>query len=282
MAEPLQFFTNTVGRLVSGSITQKRVKDNDGRPIPEDEQRYEFGIAFEKRAIWDEILVGKFHPYLMSALASDPNGLQRVNAWFQNPGAKGIFSMKIGDGDAPNSKGRVNEHTKGCFVFYCNAIEPRACVVGTNADIDPAEIKLGYYVQLAGNIKPNDEPGDRAGIYLNGNILRLVAEGDVIVAGIDAETAFGGTTADGLQLPPGARPLGSGNGNAQAFGQTSLPGSGTAPAPNQTGGAPSGLPLPGASSSAQPQAPASSYTGYMGTGQPGNTGAPGLPLPGGA
>jgi hypothetical protein len=280
MSEPLNFFTNTVGRFVSGSLTNKRTKDQDNRPIPEDNQRFEFGIAFEKTAIWNEVIAGQFWPYLSSALAADANGLQRMQQWFQAPGAKGTFSMKINDGDAPNSKGRVNENTKGCFVFWFNAIDVKTCGP-VNNDIDPAAIKPGFFVQVAGNIKSNGQPGDRAGIYMNGNIVRLVAEGDVISMGVDADTAFGGTTADSVQLPAGAKPLGAGAGA-----DLPLPGGAPAPAPAPT--APAAPPAPPAAPSAPPTVPASPsepHTGYM---QPpaapsAPAAQPGLPpLPGGA
>ena len=48
MANKHDFFTNSVGRFVSGSMTEKRAKDNDGRAIDPDDQRFEFGVAFRK------------------------------------------------------------------------------------------------------------------------------------------------------------------------------------------------------------------------------------------
>lgn len=282
--EPLNFFTNTVGRLIGGSLTEKRKKDNENRPIAEDDQRFEFSVAYEKGAIWQEILAGQIYPYLQSALANDANGLQRMQNWFQNPSQKGVFSMKIGDGDAPNSRGVINENTKGCFVFYFSAIQPKTCGP-VNDDIDPSAIKNGYYVQVAANIKPNGQPGDRAGIYLNGNIVRLVAEGEIIVGGLDADTAFGGTTAQGLQLPPGAKPLGSNNGTSDL----PLPGGSPAPVQPPMGSVPPQQPQ--GQYSAQPPVPASPaepHTGYMQPPQQPQQPAapaaqPGLPpLPGGA
>jgi hypothetical protein len=52
MANRFDFFTPVVGRFVNGSITEKRTKDSDNREIPLDKQRFEFGVAFEKTAIW--------------------------------------------------------------------------------------------------------------------------------------------------------------------------------------------------------------------------------------
>jgi hypothetical protein len=154
------------------------------------------------------------------------------------------FSMKVADGDKASAEGRVNEHTKGCFVLYFSSIyAPKA--VGPDpafTEIDPAIVKRGFYVQIAGNIGPNEQPGDRAGIYLNGNVVRLIAEGEEIRGGIDAAAAFGGAAAP-TALPPGARPLGSTSGHGASFGAApaGLPGlPGAAPAPAAM--APAGMP----------------------------------------
>lgn len=243
MTEPLQFFTGPVGRFISGSLTEKRAKDNDNRPIEADKQRFEFGVAFDKQEIWS-LFAETWYPYLTQALAADQNAMTRVGQWFQNPGAKGIFSMKVTDGDMPNADGRLNEYAKGCFVIWFNAIDIKT-VGPSNEDIAVEMVKRGFYVQIAGNIKPNGQPGDRAGIYINANIVRLIGEGDEIHGGVDPETAFGGTTAP-TALPPGARPVGSNNGAAGAF----PPPGGPAPAPAQTAPA-----APGAAPTAPAAAP---------------------------
>lgn len=254
MADPLHFYTPMIGRFVSGSLTEKRSKDGEGRPIAPDNQRFEFGIAFDKQQAW-AFLGEKFYPYLASALSVDQNGLQRMSNWFQNPAAKGIFSMKITDGDAPNQKGHVSDHTKGMFVFWFSAIDLKT-VDPNNLDLSPDMIKRGWFVQVAGSIKPNEQQGDRAGIYMNGNIVRLVAEGDVIVGGIDPTEAFGGTTAaTPAALPPGARPLGSSSGVAAGFAPA---GGSMAPVGQFAGAPPAGIPI--ASPGSPPAAP---YAGAM-------------------
>lgn len=251
MSERLDFFTPVVGRFVNGSITEKRTRDNDNREIPADKQRFEFGVAFEKAAIWP-MLTEQWYPWLASILARDQNALARMTNWFST--LQG-FSMKVSDGDAPNSRGVVNEHTKGCFVLYFSSMyAPKA--VGPDpafTEIDPATIKRGFYVQVAGNLGSNEQPGDRAGIYLNGNIVRLIAEGDEIRGGVDAASAFGGAAAP-TALPPGARPLGSTSGHGAAFGGAPMmpPAGGVAPglpqaAPAPAPMAPVGMPaMPGA------------------------------------
>lgn len=273
MEDRLDFFTPVVGRFVNGSITEKRTKDNDNRDIPADKQRFEFGVAFEKAAIWP-MLVEQWYPFLATALHNDHNALSRMTNWFSTMQG---FSMKVADGDAANSRGQLNEHTRGCFVIYFSSLyAPKA--VGPDpmfTEIDPAMIKRGFYVQIAGNIGSNGQPGDRAGIYVNGNIMRLIAEGDEIRGGIDAATAFGGAAAP-TALPPGARPLGSTSGMGAAFGAAPAAGfpamPGVAPAPAQT--APVAMPgMPGV-------APATAYAGSAPNVAPHTgilAGPPGLP-----
>lgn len=262
MSERLDFFTPVVGRFVNGSITEKRTKDSDNREIPADKQRYEFGVAFEKAAIWP-MLTEQWYPFLAGAMARDQNALTRMTNWFSTMQG---FSMKVSDGDKPNSQGAFNEHTKGCFVVYFSSMYPPKAVGPDPAftEIDPAIIKRGFYVQVAGNIGSNDQPGDRAGIYVNGNVMRLIAEGDEIRGGIDAASAFGGAAAP-TALPPGARPLGSTSGMGAAFGA----------------GAPAGLPgMPGVAPAPVQTAPAAMPGGLPGvaptTASAGNVGAPGV------
>ena len=102
MSEPLQFFTPIVGRMTHGSVVEKRTKDQDNRLIDPDKQRFEIGVAFDKQALWPW-LTETVYPYLSSALSQDRNAMQRMQNWFST--FQG-FSMKITDGDAPNSRGQ--------------------------------------------------------------------------------------------------------------------------------------------------------------------------------
>ncbi len=243
MSERLDFFTPCVGRFVSGSLTEKRAKDYEGRPIPEDKQHFEFGVAFQKAEIWP-LLTEQWYPYLTADLASTPDALSRMQNWFSTFTG---FSMKVSDGDKPNAKGVLNENTQGCFVmWFSTGFLPKA--VGADpafTEIDIATIKRGYFVQVAGNIVFNGQQGDRVGIYINVNVVRLIAEGDEIRGGVDAATAFGGASAP-TALPPGARPLGTASGAGQAFG--AVPPTVPVPMPGAT------VPMPGMAST-QPPAP---------------------------
>jgi hypothetical protein len=63
-------------------------------------------------------------------------------------------------------------------------------------------------VDIAGSVALNGLTDNNAGIYMNPGVVRLVAEGEEIVGGIDPQAVFANHAAP-MQLPPGARPLGS-------------------------------------------------------------------------
>jgi hypothetical protein len=279
MTQRLDFFT-PIGRFVAGDVINKRTKDNDNRPIPEDKQRFEFGVAVEKQAAW-ALLTEQFYPWLGQVLAADQNALTRMTNWFST---FDDFSMKISDGDKPNSKGVVNEHTRGHFVFWFSSQFAPNTYGPSNEDISAEAIKRGFYVQVAGSIAPNGQPGDSAGIYLNGSMIRLMAEGDEIRGGGDPEAAFGGTTGANVALPPGARPVGAGNGAAGAFGGAPAPlpvGGAPAPLPTAPAPAPTALPAAPGTASLPVGSPPAPHTAVLAGPVPAAAPAPGLPpLPG--
>jgi hypothetical protein len=255
MGQNYPFFTNAVGRFISGSLTEKRTKDHNNRALPEDKQRYEFGIAFSKTDPDMARLFGEFNAYISQVWAADQQKLAALQNWFST--MQGV-PMKISDGDAPSKQGKVNENAAGCFVFWFSSSYPVKCCDPANQEIDAASIKRGYYVQVAGNIADNglawQADGKGAGIYMNPNVIRLIGEGDEIVGGIDPATAFGGTAAP-AQLPPGARPLGANVGlpGTQPTAPAAVPGMpGATPAPVQTAPVSAGMP---GSPTPQPVAP---------------------------
>lgn len=252
MANKHDFFTNSVGRFVSGSMTEKRTKDNDGRAIDPDDQRFEFGVAFRKDDPEMQTLFGGFWQFLSQEYANKPHVLQMVQNWFQTLNG---YSMKIADGDKPNSKGQVNENTRGHFVFYFSTNYPVTTVDAQYQEIPATNIKRGWFVRVAGNITPNGLENHQAGVYMNPSAIQLIAEGDEIRGGVDAQTAFGGTQAPAA-LPPGARPIGAGTPAGAAFGMPGAPAMGMpgAPAQQQTASAATMPGMPGAAPApAQPQ-----------------------------
>ena len=250
--EPLSFFAPVRGRFISGDMDKLRTRDHQNKPLDPEKQSYDFGIAFPKAEIWS-LMAEKFYPYLAQAFASDAQAMQRLQMWFQQPGlpgAQGGLSMKIGDGDKPSATtGKVNEHAKGCFVFYATSFgmgataEPPKAVAGPSHDklvqIDISQIKRGDYVTFHGSINPNGLQGNNCGVYLNCDTVWKLADGDPIAGGIDPTQAFAGAALTGSFDPSG--------GAAAGFGTPAFTPSAPAPGPMAPAGLPGAAPaLPGA------------------------------------
>ena len=206
MADKFQFVT-PVGRFVSGDMTKKREKDNQGRPIDADKQRFEFGIAFQKTDPQIGVLIQQIAQYAYTEYGKTaPHVAQRVANWMNTLDG---FSMKISNGDEPNSQGKVNPNTVGHWVFwFSTALDPIGAIAPSNAQIPLDRIKRGWFVDVAGSAAINGLTDNNAGIYMNPTVIRLVAEGEEIVGGVDPQQVFANHGAP-AQLPPGARPLGS-------------------------------------------------------------------------
>jgi len=246
MTDKLQFYT-PVGRFVSGSMTEKRDKDIQNRPLDPDKQRYEFGLAIRKDDPGLMPLLTQINQYALGAYAHAPAVQHRINGWMQTMSG---FSMKISDGDKPNAKGHVNQNTAGHFVFwFSTALDIKACDTA-NQEIDLQSVKRGYHVIVSGTCVVNGLLDDNAGIYMNPSWVMLHSEGDEIQGGISAEDAFAGMTVP-TTLPPGARPLGSNAGVPGGMtpgANPTMPGAVTSPptsAPPVTGGALPDVATPG-------------------------------------
>ena len=218
MTDTVNFNIPLKGRFVSGDMTQKREKDYRGNAIAPDKQRVEFGVAYPKAEFWNWLTTVFYPGPLAQALAGQAQAMQLATTWFQN-GFNG-FSMKIDDGDKPNTKGNINENTKGCFVVYFSALNPPQVYVGATPETlnqaDTSECKRGYYVMMSGNIRFNGKMPPQIGIYMNAGAVWLVEKGAEIVGGINAATAFAG-----VALPPGVAPMDLSNGAGAAFGAPS-------------------------------------------------------------
>lgn len=202
-----QIINTSVGRYVYGSLTEKRTEDFEGRPIPEDKQQYEIGVAYRKD---DPRLPAVFQAYaghMYNEFSKSPAIQQKIATaaqYFpQYPQALDGFSWKISDGDAPNRKGQVSEHTRGHWIFYFKSSFPIKCANQQNAEIPGDQVKRGYYVDVAFTCAGNGEQGDRAGGYLNPQFVRLIAYGEEIRGGVSAAEAFANAPVPS-QLPPGA------------------------------------------------------------------------------
>jgi len=252
MANKYRLFTQEAHRFVSGSITDKRDKDKDGRIIPEENRRYEYGVAMRKDSPDTLRIINEMHTIMSGEWANDAAKVAALNAYWQN-GLNGL-SMKISDGDNPNQKGVVNDNTKGCYVFWFSnwGGEPPKTVDPHNQDIPGSVIKRGYMVQIAMTIKDNEQPLPSSGIYLDSEVIRFADVADVISGGISADEAFGGT------LAPTA--------NKYQPGQVGMMTPSSAPAAT----APTGAGLPGATVQGNPVGvPGQTQQAAVGTQMPG-------------
>lgn len=278
----------SVGRYIGGSLTEKRTEDMDGRPIPADKQQYEIGVAYRKD---DPKLPAWFHGvagHAWTEFARDPAAQTKIGQAAQYfpayPQVLDGFSWKISDGDKPNRQGQVNENTRGHYVVYFKSSFPIRCANQQNAEIPADQIKRGYFVDVAHTVAGNGETGDRAGVYLNPQFVRLIAYGEEIRGGVSAAEAFANAPVP-QQLPQGASAMPiAGNPAALPPGatpqpQAQMPGFPSNPAPAFTG-APM-TPAPGAPA-AFPGGNAPSPTGFPGNPpvQPHPTFANGPAMPG--
>lgn len=280
MADNLQFVT-PVGRFVSGDLTKKRVKDKDGRDIAPDKQRFEFGIAFAKTDPQIGALIQQIATYAHGEYSKTaPHIAQRVVNWMNTLDG---FSMKIANGDKPNAEGKVNPNTAGHWVFYFStALDPIGAIAPTNAQIPLDRIKRGWFVDVAGSVAINGLTDNNAGVYMNPAVIRLVAEGEEIVGGIDPQAVFANHAAP-TQLPPGARPIGSAPSLPPGSG---MPGVGQMPGmmpgmPAQQAQMPGfgvGSPAMGAPAG-MPQAAPAGMQPFAPAGAPGQTASPGNGFP---
>jgi len=236
--ETVQFMTpaNPVGRLVGGSLTKSQTKDADGKPL------------VGKTGATQGKPMFKFY----IAVACPKNGSQ---AWYQTEyGAKVLkvgqeafgplaqnpsFSWKIEDGDSliPNLKGKTNASREGypgnwilnMAVMTFEDFSPiQTCNRDGTLPVNPADIKLGDYVQVVVNCKGNGS-SSKPGVYLNPIAVALIGHGKPIIHGVDVKTVGFGV---GAVLPPGASetPIGGLGAPAPFQAPTPLPGAFVPPA----------------------------------------------------
>lgn len=222
MSTPLrQNVTFPVGRLISGSVSEARTKDNKGNPLldkaGQPRSEFAFGVAYEKNGAvafyqtpWGAIIYGVARaafPHMY-----DPNGLLK-------PGYK--FSYKVTDGDStefntavPPTRPCDVAEWKGCFIVWFNSkFAPSTYDVrqwtpaqgGSPPALDASEIQCGDYVQVAGSIDSNGDT-QKSGTYANHSMVALAGYHPAgrIVRGPDASKAgFGeGVRPAGMVLAP--------------------------------------------------------------------------------
>ncbi len=261
------------GRLVMGSLTERQDKDQQGAPIPAEDQAYFFAVAVPKSSPEVGPLVNQLWQMAATDYANMPLVMAQINMGLAAP----QFSWKIEDGDAPQVDPKTGlarstpEYIKGCIIFkFRTKFEIGACDV-TGKDIARTAIKRGDYIDVMFNSQINGKVDHTAGIYLNPVAIRLLGYGEAIQSGVQASQAFAGrgAVAMGSQMPTaaGAAMPGAQMPGAQMPGAVGMP---TGNAPVQPGMVPAGAPMgmPGATSTASPSNPG--YPGILaGGGMPG-------------
>lgn len=200
-------FTTPVGRLVMGSPYKGRDKDAEGKPLvvkngPNAGQPrldYYLAVAIPKgsETHWNQTKWGDL--IWQTGAAAFPQG-QSVAP---------TFAWKVADGDSavPNKRGNKpcdREGHRGHWVLnFSSSFPPEIYNAdGSQRIQEPGAVKLGYYVQIAGNVEGNKSMS-QPGVYLNHRMVALSAAGPEIVVGPDATSAGFGQS----PLPPGATPL---------------------------------------------------------------------------
>jgi hypothetical protein len=256
MSKIREAFTTPAGRLVQGDPFVPQTKDrsgnlrvvksgpNAGQPSP---QTF-IAVAFPKTA--PDPATGVTVEGRNPAFEAFYGVLDRVarQEWpqFFPAGAQKAthprFAWKVKDGDGVDENGKSNADKEGFaghwVVSFASAYSPKVVRPAGNGVwetvTDPAALKRGYYVRVAGSATGNDST-DTPGLYVNLDMVEIVGYGPEIVSGPDAASVFGQPAA----LPPGASP-------------TPIAGPGpAAPAPGGPGG-----PLAAAVAPAAPASPA--------------------------
>lgn len=196
-------FTTPVGRLLMGSLYKPQTTDADGKPLvvksgpnagqPKVTFFFALGIPKGTEQHWSQTEWGA--KIWATGHAAFPKEAQSP-----------AFAWKIVDGDSqvPNKKGSKpcdREGHRGHWVLhFSSGFAPKIYNRdGTQAITEPDAVKLGYYVQVNGDVDGNSS-SQNPGVFLNHNMVALSAYGTEIVVGPDPTAAGFGAAA----LPAGA------------------------------------------------------------------------------
>lgn len=209
-------FLTPVGRLVQGDPFQKRTTDFDGKPLlirngpnaGQPTQQYLCSLAISKT---DPGLAPFYAQIVQAARAGFPQLFDAAGNCLHP-----TFAFKFTDGDGFDGSGKPNNQKEGFaghYVFkFSSSFPPRVFRQGRYAPQDQlteehhrGEIRRGYYYRISGTMEANGN-AQKPGVYLNLSMVELVALGDEITSGPDANAVFGGAGAPAA-LPAGARAL---------------------------------------------------------------------------
>ena len=203
--------TFPIGRYVAGSLYTGRTVDADGNQLVfktgqkagQPRTDYSFGVAFAKvpgqhwaSSEWGAKLWAMGHTVLANA------------------GDRPDFSWKVEDGDSTmiNKKNRRNcdrDGYPGHWIVFFTSIDKPATIVNADGSQEinsPGLIKPGYYIQVAGDIKPNGS-NSNPGLYVTPHFVAFSGacrEDQIISLGQDASSAGLGQSAApaGMVAPP--------------------------------------------------------------------------------
>jgi len=219
-------FLTPVGRLVQGDPMDPQTKDQQGNPltiktgpnIGQPTQRFFIALAFPKN---DPGFAALRAQMVQVARTAWPQ-------WFDAAGncTHPKFSWKIMDGDGVDDNGKPNNTKEGFaghwVVKFSSSFPPKCFYTGRYSPQDQIQDKMairrGYYVRVGGTVESNANP-QKPGLYVNLNMVELVALGKEIVSGPDAAAVFGAAPAPVLpagaialpgQQPPFASPQAAG------------------------------------------------------------------------
>lgn len=205
-------FVSPVGRFVQGSLTlENKIDPQTGKPkLGEDGQPIkENFIALAVRKD-DPGLPAFMQLCIAQAQADFPHLFQ--NGQMVRPD----FAWKMVDGDGIGSDGKPLSDKPGfagCIVFKMGTRYLPKCFHAGKYDPtqmiqNPSEvIKRGFYIRVAGTVRGNGvTPQDKTqkpGLFISPNLVELIAYGQEIVGGPDANKVFGGA-GPVTALPAGA------------------------------------------------------------------------------
>lgn len=221
-------FLSPVGRLVQGDAFEPQTKEYDGSPMVikrgpnagQPTQKWVAVVAFAKNdPAWPA-----FKAQMTAVARAAFPQLFDAAGNCTHP----AFAWKIADGDGIDQNGKANASKEGFaghwVVRFTSSFPPKCFYSGRyqpHEQIqDKMAIRRGYYVRIAGTIEGNGETG-KPGVYMNLNMIELVAQGKEIVSGPDAASVFGAGPAP--VLPAGAIALPGQQPGFQQPGATAAP-----------------------------------------------------------
>lgn len=258
------------GRLVMGDHVVKQDKDFYNNPVPEDKQKYWFGIAVPKTQPGVTEIIGQLYQLAITEYAQAAMVVQEI----QKGLATKDFAWKVADGDIPTmdektgQPKKIPEYIQGCYIFkFSTQWEFTACDEN-GVDINKADIKRGDYVDVAFTATADGTSLVNPGLFLNPVAIRRLGFGDAISGQVAASTAFAG---HGASTPAGATQMPTGNAATPPPATTGMPGAGQ--------NAPAGGGMPGAggqaATTASPTDGVNPHTGIL-NGPAGGGGMPGM------